>query len=89
VTKVEFEVLTQAPYSVVHVPGARYPGIVVRGETLAALVAAAKDLVNELREEYRPVDEAQYLANELATMFDHYAITLDANGIGLPEVHEP
>ena len=82
--KVQIEVLTQSGYPLLRMPGRRFPGVVVQGDTLSTLVSDAKEIVAELRAGNVPVDNPQHLADRLAAVLDHYARTPASAGIELP-----
>jgi hypothetical protein len=71
---------------VLRMPGRRFPGVVMQGDTLSTLVSDAKEIVAELRVGNVPLDNAQYLADQLTAVLDHYARTLASAGIELPYV---
>ncbi len=69
-------------------PGRRFPGIVIQGDSLSVLVGDAQDLVRVLTDANLPaVDDAQELCSRLTELLGHYAETLTENGIPLP--YEP
>ena len=72
---------------VLRVPGRRFPGVVIQGDTLSGLVTNAEALLRVLTEANLPAaDDAEELSTKLNGLLEHYAETLTENGIPLPYV---
>jgi hypothetical protein len=89
--KAEIELYSEASNNaVVRVPGRRFPGAVVQGDTLASLHASAMDLSLRLKELGVKDEEllygAQDLQERLLERLLHYQQVLAAHGIELPFV---
>jgi hypothetical protein len=85
--KQELEVYSEAPnVGVVRMPGRRFPGSVIQGDSLSILRGLAEDLRNGLRD--HPDEELSGAAQELFELLDrrlrHYVAVLDAEAIPLP-----
>ena len=83
--RIELEVFSQTTnQAIVRMPGRRFPGVVVQGDTLSGLAADAKLVVAELRAGNRPLDDALELADRLDELLMHHGETLTAHGMALP-----
>ncbi|WNG45404.1 hypothetical protein F0U60_15810 [Archangium minus] len=85
--KKELEVFSEASnVAIVRMPGRRFPGSVIQGDSLSILRGLANDLRNRLRE--HPDEDLRDTAQELFDLLDgrlrHYVNVLDAEGISLP-----
>lgn len=91
-SKVEIEVYSETVNSaIVRVPGRRFPGTVLQGDSLSILHANAKDLSNRLKElSIKDEDllcSAQELQETLLNHLLHYQKVLTDNGIELPYIN--
>lgn len=69
-------------------PGRRYPGVLVQGDTLHSMCVTAESL-SKLLAEAGPADaqdEAQFLAEQLRGLVEHYKSVLAQHSIELPFV---
>ncbi|AKJ06064.1 hypothetical protein ATI61_110191 [Archangium gephyra] len=85
--KKEIEVFSEASNAaIVRMPGRRFPGSVIQGDSLSHLRWLAEDLRNRLRDhsEEDLRDTAQELFELLDGRLRHYVAVLDAEGIPLP-----
>jgi hypothetical protein len=76
--------------AVVQLPGRRFPGIVIQGDTLNSLVGAAAT-VSRLADHHGSRDlrdEAAALRDDLRRLQAHYEAVLSSRGIALPYVTE-
>lgn len=85
--KLELEVYgTASNAAVVRVPGRRFPGVVVQGDTLATLLESAGEIAS--RAAYTSDDEllgaAEGLRDQLASLVSQYEGVMDEHGLGLP-----
>jgi hypothetical protein len=83
----ELEVYSQASNAaVVRVPGRRFPGVVVQGDTLCSLQQRAEYVAERLKSGHAL--EAAEVAGDLASSLDalllHYEVVLGEHGIPLP-----
>jgi hypothetical protein len=81
------ELLSHIPNSgIVHLPGRRFPGIVMQGDSLFSLLQGVRLLLarfREMRDEERYY-ETLMIAETLYGQLQHYEETLAARGMGLP-----
>ena len=81
------QILSHIPNSgIVQLPGRRFPGIVMQGDTLSNLFDSARVLLAEfkrLRDEERYYETLMF-TEQLQTQLVHYEETLQAQGIQLP-----
>jgi predicted RNase H-like HicB family nuclease len=83
--RIELEVFSTATnHAVVRVPGRRFPGAVVQGDTLSALLRNAEQILRELRAGRSPVDETEELTEALRQLLGHYERTLIQHDLPLP-----
>jgi hypothetical protein len=77
--------------AIVRMPGRRFPGVVIQGDSLSALLAHALSLVESLAGGRRQeaFNTAVYLANSLQGSIEHYERTLSERGLRLPYVRDP
>lgn len=81
------QILSHIPNSgIVQLPGRRFPGIVMQGDTLSNLFDSTRFLLGEFK---RLGDEERYyetlsFAEELQGQLLHYERTLERQGIQLP-----
>ncbi len=72
--------------AIVRMPGRKFPGSVIQGDSLGILHACARNLRNGPRDHQR--EELRDSAEELYSLLDgrlrHYIAVLDAEGIPLP-----
>lgn len=85
--KKELEVLSEASnVAVVRMPGRRFPGSVIQGDSLSHLRWLAEDVRNRLQD--HPDEDLRDTAQELFELLDgrlrQYVNVLDAEGIPLP-----
>ena|ERR1700722_15824183 len=71
---------------IVQLPGRRFPGIVIQGDTLSGMFDGARYLLNEFK---RSHDEERFyetlmFAQQLQGQLLHYETTLEKHGISLP-----
>lgn len=78
----------QSNHAVVQVPGRRFPGSVIQGDSLAILCDEAKSLSSRLQELACADEEVLYIAQEhqekLLRRLLHYQSVLSEHGIPLP-----
>lgn len=77
----------QTNAAVVQLPGRRFPGIVIQGDTLASLVRAADDICRLATNAGSSRDlrfEAASLRDRLRVFQAHYETVLASHGIELP-----
>ena len=85
----EPKLLSHIPNSgVVHLPGRRFPGIVMQGDTLSSVLESARYLLGEFK---RLRDEERYFevlafAEQLQGQLLHYEDTLKQHGMDLPYI---
>jgi hypothetical protein len=85
VERIELDVFSEASnQAIVRMPGRRFPGVVIQGDTLSGLVLDAKNILRELRAGNEPIQDARYLVERLTEYLDHYERTLAAHDIPLP-----
>jgi hypothetical protein len=81
------QVLSHIPNSgIVQLPGRRFPGIVMQGDTLSNVFENARFLLSEfkrLRDQERYYETLMF-AEELQAQLLHYEETLERQGIELP-----
>jgi hypothetical protein len=77
--------------AVVRMPGRRFPGVVIQGDALSALLDSALSLVESLANKAgsEELDLAVELANQVESHLEHYEETLSAKGWSLPYVRDP
>jgi len=81
------QILSHIPNSgIVQLPGRRFPGIVIQGDTVDNLFRGARFLLEEFK---RARDEERYfetlmLAENLQAQLLHYEETLSRHGMSLP-----
>jgi hypothetical protein len=71
---------------IVQLPGRRYPGIVMQGDTLSNLFDTARFLLGEfkrIRDEERYYETLMFI-EQLQVQLVHYEETLQAQGVQLP-----
>jgi hypothetical protein len=81
------EVFSEASnLGIVRMPGRRFPGCVIQGDTLSILVHPAEVVLREtLRVNDEPLHEAaRELYGDLRSRLDHYEEVLKSHGIELP-----
>jgi hypothetical protein len=86
---VELEVFSDTPnHAVIGVPGRRFPGSVIQGDSLSILCSEAKELSESIRASGLQDEELLYLAQEhqqkLLGRLLHYQQVLAEHGIPLP-----
>jgi hypothetical protein len=89
VDQVEVELLSPGGNNaVVRMPGRRFPGVLVQGDTLASLLSWAKRVETHLQadQQAEALEDAQGLAAELATWLQDYEAVLQQHGIKRPYV---
>jgi hypothetical protein len=83
----ELEVYSEASnYAVVRMPGRNFPGCVVQGDTLFALLCVA-DRLHQLAlaaGDEELIEEAAELVEGLADRLDHYEAVLKEHGFAIP-----
>jgi hypothetical protein len=85
VDRIELDVLTLATnQAVIRLPGRKYPGIVLQGDSLSILASDAREVADALAAGGDPAEDAADLADRLDALLGHYARTLTAHGIPLP-----
>jgi uncharacterized protein DUF6959 len=90
--KKELEVFSEASnVAIVRMPGRRFPGSVIQGDSLSHLRWLAEDLRNRLRD--HPDEDLRDTAQELFELLEgrlrHYMAVLDAEGLPLPFTRPP
>lgn len=89
IERVELDVYSRASnHAVIGVPGRRFPGAVVQGDSLSVLCAEAREISEAFRSLGVKDEELLYLAQghqeNLLERLLHYQNVLDAHGIELP-----
>jgi hypothetical protein len=85
--KVEIEVYAQdSNIAVVRMPGRRFPGIVVQGDSLSILYGLATSILNHasVTDNLELVDEARELRELLENRLKFYETILQKHSINLP-----
>ena len=81
------ELLSHIPNSgIVHLPGRRFPGIVMQGDSLFSHLQGLRLLLDHFREQ-RDEDryyEALMMAEAIQAQLEHYEETLRSRGMSLP-----
>jgi hypothetical protein len=75
-------------YAVVQLPGRRFPGVVVQGDSLSVFCEGAKR-VAMLAAGTAADDEAAYLCEELNSVLRSYIRVLESRSIELPFTYRP
>jgi hypothetical protein len=72
--------------AVLQIPGRRYPGVLVQGDTLRSIFLAADSMCKLATKQSDKdlLDEALGLRETLTEIVDHYERTLNENQISLP-----
>jgi hypothetical protein len=81
------EILSHIPNSgIVQLPGRRFPGVVIQGDTLSNLFDGARYLLAQFRElrDEECYYEILMLAEQLQAQLQHYEQTLAQSGTQLP-----
>jgi hypothetical protein len=78
-------------YGVVRMPGRRFPGCVIQGDSLANLLSAAAVILRESRSVKNRLlaETARELYDALSDRLDHYEAVLKEHGIELPYERRP
>lgn len=88
--KIELEVFSQAVnYGIVKMPGRRFPGFVIQGDSLQALYINAKGILESVKNITTDSDligEIKFLVDDLEARFVHYERILEKHNIELPYV---
>lgn len=73
-------------YAVLRLPGRRFPGVLVQGDSLSILTAEVQQALALLRagDTAGAEEELAYVANHLSGLLDGYIRVLDAAGTPLP-----
>lgn len=81
-------VYTTGAYPVVHMPGRKFPGVVVQGDTLSIWCSALKELLSSVEEQNRSEEYYSLLMlyEDAKAFLDHYEETLEKQGMELPYV---
>jgi hypothetical protein len=85
--KIEIEVYTQASnLAIVRMPGRKFPGVVVQGDSLSILYELAISILKrvEITSDTELIDEAKELTQLLAGRLQFYEAILQKHGIELP-----
>ncbi|MEV4517657.1 hypothetical protein AB0K00_52955 [Dactylosporangium sp. NPDC049525] len=85
--RVEVEMMTgQHNYAVLRLPGRRFPGVLVQGDSLSALNDEAQRALALLQagDTAAAEEELTYVANHLASLIAGYVRVLDGAGMPLP-----
>jgi hypothetical protein len=82
---------TQVNSSVVRVPGRRFPGVVIQGDSLSILFDLSMDLVDGFSKtaDSELTSAAEELAEKLFAHVKSYESVLEARGVALPYVRDP
>ncbi len=80
----------ESNYGIVRMPGRRFPGCVIQGDSLSILVALAEGICKTLRTiaNEQLVGEAEELRDQLQDRLNHYEKVLGEHGIELPYFRE-
>lgn len=70
--------------AVIHLPGRRFPGILIQGDTLRNLLQMAVNVADKLEPGSPERDGAEELRVELQAKFDEYDRCLRSLGLDLP-----
>jgi hypothetical protein len=75
-------------HAVVQLPGRRFPGSVIQGDSLHSLLTTALDIQKLARtavpKNHELHDEIEFLVGELRERLSHYESVLASRGLGLP-----
>jgi hypothetical protein len=85
--KVELEVYSETPNSgVIRMPGRKFPGVVLQGDTLSILFGNVLDILDRARESCDAdlALDALTVARELKAHLVNYEVALAAIGLDLP-----
>ena len=83
--RVEVDLLTGTGAPVLRMPGRRFPGVLIQGDSLSILVAEAQELARGLTDaNSAAAEDAWLLAATLGELLNHYAETLQQHDIPLP-----
>ena len=82
---------TQVNSSVVRVPGSRFPGVVIQGDSLSILFDLAMDLVEGVSKtaDSELSSAAEELAQNLFAHVTSHESVLEARGVAIPYVRDP
>ena len=70
--------------AVVRMPGRQFPGVVVQGDTLSAIVHRARDVCEQLAVGGDALSDARELLAGLESLQAHYESVLSSHGLPLP-----
>lgn len=76
-------------FAVVQLPGRKYPGVVIQGDSLWSLRCQVYELLANMRASQaspETVEEASLLCEDLDSMVQRYERSLQENGLKLPYV---
>jgi hypothetical protein len=78
-------------FAVVQLPGRRFPGVVMQGDTLSDYVTTLSEVLGSLdeTEQEEAYFEVLRLKEQLENALDHYEQVCSNNGIELPYVRKP
>jgi hypothetical protein len=78
-------------YGIVRMPGRRFPGCVIQGDSLANLLSAAAVILRESRSVKNRLlaEAARELYDALSDRLDHHEAVLEEHGIELPYERRP
>lgn len=85
--KIELEVFSQASnFAVIRVPGRRFPGSVIQGDSLSILYHQAAFVARRARttSDTELIEAADYLCELITERLRHYEEVLQAAGIDFP-----
>src|SRR5262245_3229858 len=88
----QVEVLSAATNaSILRMPGRRFPGVLVQGDSLSILLDEALDVLAALSDkpDSEAFDAALNLAETLESLLAHYETTLNQKGLELPYSPNP
>lgn len=73
-------------FGIVRMPGRRFPGCVIQGDSLSVLLDLAESVCDRVRNstDEELVSDAEELRTQIAERLRHYESVLDEHGLSLP-----